>query len=684
MKTANLFFSLVLFLASISTIAQQEPCLFDYQPKALTAKVEQRIQTAAKSYLYRSESKSHDTLRTIPVVVHVVHEGGAENISDSQIHSQILVLNQDFQKLQGSPGNGAGANALLQFKLAKIDPKGRCTNGIVRLKSPLTRHQSYQRGLLKDLSAWDNKKYLNIYVVKSINGSVAGYASFPGGPDSEDGIVVQNNYFGNIGSASASTGRTTTHEVGHWLGLYHTFQDGCGDDPCTSGDFVCDTPPQSLPNYECKDLNTCNNDSPDLNDQKENYMNYTPGSCQNMFTAGQVARIHGTLDSLRPNIWSAENLLATGCNPHYLPPNNCPVIADFTVLNPNVCIGNTIAFIDKSLNEVNSWQWFFEGGEPATSSEANPEVRYNTVGSYSVQLVVSDTSGNMDTIKFDDYVIVSEPGLGANLPFVEDMESGLYPPESLTLINNDGGVTWELDSAASVSGRYSMRINNLINTNYGSADELVLPALNLSVSQTVASPYVRFYFAYAKSDETYSDELLVLLSTDCGASFKQVMYKTQDALATAPTTTDYFVPDETQWKEAKVLLWRYREEENVILKIVNVTDGGNNLYIDDIFVGDNSNDPTGIDSESMSRDIKLFPNPSNGASTLTFQMDNPTEVRLRLFSATGKELYHQSFGLHQPGMFSHTIETHALTTGVYFIKVDMGDFTTIRKLVVAP
>ncbi len=665
--------------------AQNVPCAFDEQTRPMiSADIETQIQKAAQVAMFATYQKSHDTLRTIPVVVHVIHEGGNENISDAQINSQIQVLNQDFQKLQGSPGNGGGVNTFLQFKLAKIDPKGRCTNGVVRLYSSLTRHQSYQRGLLKDLSAWDNKKYLNIYVVKSINGSVAGYASFPGGPDAEDGIVVQHNYFGNIGSAAASTGRTTTHEVGHWLGLYHTFQDGCGDDPCTSGDFVCDTPPQSLPNYECKDLNTCNNDSPDLNDQKENYMNYTPGSCQNMFTAGQAARIHGTLDSLRANIWSTENLLATGCDPLYSPPSNCPVVADFTVLNPNICIGNSVAFINKSLNAASSWQWVFEGGAPAKSSEANPEVRYDNPGSYLVQLIVGDSSGNADTLKIEDYIVVSEPGLGADLPFIEDMESGLYPPESLTLINNDGGVTWELDSAASVSGRYSMRINNLINTNYGSADELILPALNLSVSQTVASPYLRFNFAYAKSDETYSDELLVLLSTDCGASFQQVMYKSQDALATAPTTTEYFVPDETQWKEAKVLLWRYRDEEHVILKIVNVTDGGNNLYIDDIFVGDNSNDPTGINAEHALLNMNLFPNPSRGQSKLSLQLNKSSQLQLRLLTASGKEVLYHDLGQHKAGRLSHIIDTRNLASGVYFIRVDTENFTTIRKLVVAP
>ncbi|TXC76036.1 M43 family zinc metalloprotease [Luteibaculum oceani] len=683
MKKSILLISFLNFCFLGMLIGQQaEPCGFDaVVAKQIPFEIENTIQEAALKRLSNATLKSHDTLRTIPVVVHVFHTGGAGNISESQVASAINVLNEDFQKLDGTAGYGEGVNTLVQFKLAKIDPNGNCTNGIIRINSTLANHQSYQRGLLKDVSAWDNKKYLNIYVVKSIAGSVAGYASFPGGPDAEDGIVVQNNFFGRSGTAAGSTGRTTTHEVGHWLGLYHTFQNGCDGDPCTGGDYVCDTPPQSEPNYECIDLNTCSNDDPDVMDQKENYMNYTPGSCQNMFTAGQAARIHGTLDSLRTYIWSYENLLTTGCDPNYQEPTSCPLVADFTVVNTALCVGNSVDFIEKSQNNPVAWSWYFEGGSPSTSSEQNPQVTYTEAGEYDVKLVIEDALGNKDSIIQTDYIKVSEPGIGADLPFFEDMESGNYPPASLELVNHDGGITWELDSNAAFSGRYSLRINNLINTNYGSADELILPPLNLA--SATSTPLLRIKYAYAKSDETYSDELLVLLSTDCGASFEQVMYKTQESLATAPTTTDYFIPDSSQWDETGVLLWKYRNEEHVILKIVNVTDGGNNLYIDDIFVGDKNSDPTGVtELASEIESAQVYPNPNKGEATLDYRLKRASEVSVVIQDVQGRVIFSEYKGLLQAGAYSEKLELNNLNAGVYFVQIHASTGVITLKMYV--
>jgi len=128
-----------------------------------------------------------------------------------------------------------------------------------------------------------------------------------------------------------------------------------------------------------------------------------------------------------------------------------------------------------------------------------------------------------------------------------------------------------LDSLASVSGNYSIKINNLINTNYGSSDELVLPYFDLTSSDPDSNVYMSFKWAYAKSDPTFSDELLVLLSTDCGVNFTQVFYRTQTALVTGPTQTTPFIPDSTQWKSAFILLNNYRTSTYVQLKIVNVT-----------------------------------------------------------------------------------------------------------------
>ncbi len=679
--------SVLLLVASSFPVFSQNslPCFFDQVTNIRKlAEAEEKIQAAIAKQSNRANRESiSDTIRTIPVVVHIIHNGGIENISDTQVHSQIEVLNEDYGKMPGTNGDGNGVDTKVRFCLAKIDPIGRCTNGIVRIKSPLTNHQSYQRALLKELSFWDNERYLNIYLVKSINGNVGGYSSFPGGPPDEDGVVVRHNLFGNTGSAFSSLGRTTSHELGHWFGLYHTFNNGCGTDTCTDGDYVCDTPPQASPSYNCNTQNTCSNDVPDVNDQKENYMNYTPDACKDMFTNGQHQRMQATLDTLRTQIWTKANLLATGCDSNYVPPANCPVVADFVTLTPNICTGNAVYFVDKSLNQPTGWQWTFQGGVPSTSTSQNPTVTYSSTGTYSVELVVSDSLGS-DTLEMTNYITVYPPGTGDALSFGENFDSGVYPPSGLTINNLDGGITWELDSLASVSGNYSIKINNLINTNYGSTDELVLPHFDFATAHPDSFLYMSFSWAYAKSDPTFSDELLVLLSTDCGLTYKRVFYKTQGTLATGPTQTTPFVPDSTQWKDAFILLNTYQNESYVQLKIVNVTDGGNNLYIDDIYVGDGSAPRTvGIPevSETIGK-VSLFPNPSNGQSTLEFSLKGRGKTEINIYSIQGRLVQSINEETASEGLHRVSLPTANLLPGVYFVRLRIGSSEKTTKMII--
>lgn len=675
---------LILLVSTLSLYAQEgEPCYFDQITNNESLwEVEEKIQAKIRERLTSVNERSSDSIRTIPVVVHIIHNGSSENISEDQVQSQIQVLNEDFGKIAGSNGDGSGVDTKVRFCLAKIDPDGNCTNGIVRVKSPLSNHNAYQRLLLKELSFWDNERYLNIYVVKSINGNVGGYSSFPGGPADEDGIVVRHNLFGNMGTASSGLGRTTSHEVGHWFGLYHTFNNGCGVDVCTDGDYVCDTPPQAAPSYNCITQNTCSNDNPDLNDLKENYMNYTPDACQSMFTNGQSERIHATLDTIRTQIWLTENLESTGCDSNYVAPEICPVIADFVTLNTDICNGNSVYFMDKSLNNPTTWKWTFEGGEPMVSTDQNPTVTYNSVGTFTVKLVVSDgvTSDSLETIGF---ITVSLPGTGDELTFLENFDSGLYPPTNLTINNPDGGITWELDSMASVSGDYSIKINNLINTNYGSTDELVLPFLDLTTAHPDSNVYMSYKWAYAKSNATFSDEMLVLLSADCGVNYTQIFYRTQNGLTTGPVQTTPFVPDSSQWKNAHISLNSYRNEPYVQLKIVNVTDGGNNLYIDDIYVGDGANLITGFkQSQNDIGELKLYPNPATDKTTLEFSLAQQSKISIDVYNIQGQLIRSYDRQNMADGNHKVSIATTGLEQGVYFLKIQSGITSKTIKMVV--
>ena len=232
----------------------------------------------------------------IPVVVHVLYNTAQENISDAQIFSQIEILNQDFQRLNADTVNTplvfqpVAANCGFQFTLAKVDTAGYATTGIVR------KHTTVQQFGLKDQikfsaqggdDAWDRNSYLNIWV-GNLSGGILGYTSVVGGPAVNDGVVVLYTAFGMGGSATApfNKGRTTTHEVGHWLNLIHTWGDAdCGDD------HVADTPPQSAADYGCPSgtIISCNN-AP-YGNMYSNFMDFTNDACMNLFTNGQRCRM---------------------------------------------------------------------------------------------------------------------------------------------------------------------------------------------------------------------------------------------------------------------------------------------------------------------------------------------------------------------------------------------------------
>jgi hypothetical protein len=276
----------------------------------------------------RTNSKTAGTVITIPVVVHVIHNGQAlgvaPNITDAQVQSQITVLNQDYRKMLGTPGgastNSIAADVQIEFALALQDPKGNPTNGIDRVS---LNQESWSDididGILKPATIWDPTLYLNMWSLKFTDNTLLGYAQFPdnnfdvsdpnylggldpsGGAANTDGVVSSYDVFGSsdFGStfllaAPYDKGRTMTHEVGHFLGLRHIWGDGgsrdSGTKDCTATDYCADTPPAGWENYDClTTYDSCPTDPG--NDMIENYMDYTNDECMNIFTQNQKDRI---------------------------------------------------------------------------------------------------------------------------------------------------------------------------------------------------------------------------------------------------------------------------------------------------------------------------------------------------------------------------------------------------------
>lgn len=245
----------------------------------------------------------------IPTVVHVVHKRGAENISDGQIKSQITVLNRDFRARNPDRSNvppvwsGLVADPKIEFELAKRDPSGKRTEGITRTKTnraSFGADDSVKRKSDGGVAAWPTDKYLNIWVC-NLGGGLLGYAQFPGGPARTDGVVILHAAFGTRGTVKKpfDLGRTTTHEVGHWLNLRHIWGDR---NDCGGTDHVPDTPNAQLPNYGKPAFPHVSCTNGPNGDMFMDYMDYTDDAAMFMFTPGQVVRMNATLAGPRKKL----------------------------------------------------------------------------------------------------------------------------------------------------------------------------------------------------------------------------------------------------------------------------------------------------------------------------------------------------------------------------------------------
>ncbi|MCX7551537.1 M43 family zinc metalloprotease [Xanthomarina sp. F2636L] len=335
------------------------------------------------------QSPQRRAVVSIPLVVHVLHNGepigtGA-NISDAQVLSQVTVMNQDFRMIVGTPGESTagGVDVEVEFVMAQRTPDGCPTNGINRVNICQDGTPSFEDiDYWKTQTIWNRDLYMNMWSSKYVGGmdGYLGFAQFPGGPANTDGVSAGHTYFGSSDyddgtfqlSAPYDKGRTMTHEVGHYLGLYHTFQGGCGG----TGDEVADTPAVDSPNYGCP----VGHVSCGTLDMIENYMDYTDDTCMNTYTAGQKVRVQAVLASSRLGLVSSN-----GADPITAVPNDAEIAIEClstvpctTDVNANIKIINwgtstltaaTISYDVDGADATNyNWTGSLAYGEYATAT----------------------------------------------------------------------------------------------------------------------------------------------------------------------------------------------------------------------------------------------------------------------------------------------------------------------------
>ena len=329
-----------------------------------------------------AEYEPHDLLR-IPTVVHVVSMvAGTGDIDDALVRSQVDVLNEDFRARSGSLGEN-GVDTRIEFSLVTVTPDGHPTTGIERYASN-TWYFDPGPGVVSEMKqaiGWDPDRYFNIYI--NDGGGLLGYSTFPqdNAGTELDGVVLDWHHVGRHAPTGGryDQGRTGTHEVGHYLGLFHTFQNGCGTAgaPYASGDLLADTAGQQDPTLGCPGQapSSCGSADP-----VGNYMNYTDDACMTGFTLEQANRMRCSLIHYRPDL----PIIVPGEGP----------FADFSW----AAKGARLQFSDHSVGhqgELVSWHWDF--GDGTTSTQPAPDHVFPTSANYTIALTVLDSDGAQDT-----------------------------------------------------------------------------------------------------------------------------------------------------------------------------------------------------------------------------------------------------------------------------------------------
>ncbi len=584
------YFSSILLLLLVSPVLAQRTC---YSPQVTNQKRSadpiydnqiRMTEEGLKKFVASgqvSTATGNRAIRTIPVVVHVLYNTSSQNVSTSAIQAKIDLLNQDYRKLNADLAQARSvvrpfaADAEIQFCLAQQTPTGQPTTGIDRVATaevcfdPNTESDKMKSSSTNGVNAWDTRYYLNFWIVNLCGNTqfsgIGGYAYLPTPGmhgSSIDGVVIDYNWGMMAGD------HAWTHEVGHYLGLHHTWGDlsgnACGNVFPSTDDGFSDTPDSKDPNYGCTPIFSCTGNSA-YGDLLEDFMDYS--NCSVLFTTQQVNYMNNVLTNTRSSLLSTNVCSATGAP-----------LAGFTANPTLICVGQTVTFTNTSSGSGNTYSWTFTGGTPSSSTATNPTVTYNTAGTYTVSLTATNSNGS-NTNTQTNLIVVS----GSNsLPLIEGFENTTFPPAGWSVTNSDASTTWVRTTAASGFGTSSAcaYVNNYSYNAAGQKDWLITPVYNFSI---VSGGRLKWDYAYAPySSPGYYDSLEVLYSTNCGTTWTSLWKKGGSGLGTATATNTNFVPNASQWKRDSISLASLSGQPSVRFAFKNANQYGNNIFIDNV------------------------------------------------------------------------------------------------------
>ncbi len=625
---------------------------------------------------------------TIPVVFHILHQGGYENITDAQVMDAVAILNRDYRKLNADTSIVVAAfkpiigDTKFQFTLATRDPNGNCTNGIIRHWDVNT---DWQGSANNYAYTWPRSMYLNIYVVKSMGGGAAGYTFLPGSgiPAVMDAIVILHNYVGSIGTANGVTSRALTHEVGHWFNLPHTWggtnQPGvaCGDDG------VSDTPVTK--GYSGCTLNNSQICNPNIVENVQNYMDYS--YCSTMFTVGQSNRMQTSANSLtnsRYNLSTPQNLINTGITN---PLSNCIPQLDMNAPAPSLCSGKTLFIATyTAIANPTTYSWTLSNGATITSSTgAGATILFPNVGTTTITCLVSNAYGSdsetriVEVMNGVTQVTSTYPQSfeGSNgIPAMWTVENPTTPTTKWEVVSNDG-------ASSGVNSIYIKGENAPAN----SEEFLVSPSYDFKNNP---GAQFTFHYAYARAKASNKDIFKVQASKDCGGTWKDIYAPANSILAmnSGGTTSVTLYPTPSQWVTYDVTnnpyFGPFLLEENVKLRFYfkedeNGTGFGNRIYLDDI----NFSNSVGINEISKSLGFNVFPNPSESSFHVNFTLSDPSRIKYQVVSVTGAVMEEAAEKTYQEGAHALSVNTGGqLAKGIYFLNFEINGVKLCKKLIV--
>jgi PKD repeat protein len=679
---------------------------------------EQALEDFTRDFVEKYQREHNGTEKTtqghliLPIVFHIISQGGAENISDAQVEDEVRIMNRDYNKQNVDTADAVSdfghiiGDMNIEFRLANIDPNGNCTNGIDRVNSD----QTWWADDYSKLNNWDRNKYLNVWVVNYITGGAAGYAYYPGSvanvfsTPAMDGVIILDNFTGSIGTSTPYTSRVLTHEIGHCFNLEHCWgntnqagvicgDDGVGDTPFTKGFSGC-----PLNNLALQEACT-----PGVIENYQNFMEYS--FCSIMFTNGQVARAMAALNSSiasRNNLYTDSNLIATGT---YDTANRtrCAPIANFNVSNRYFCAGGTTNFLNITGNatatntdQVN-YLWSFPTGTPNTSTQENPTVTFNTVGWQTVTLTATNNEGS--STKSDTQLVYVSAHQAQHLaPYFEGFEDpNIFNENEWVSVNYDAGnaydnnITWFTQvNYGAHSGNGAAMLNNYYAHANRDIDEIISPGIDLT-HLTSNQLNLSFYYSLASNNTDFvglPDSMVVYASDNCGQNW-QMLYTSgsRTNIANAGYYNGFYIPQNSDleyWKKVSISIpGTFASSHYVIFKFREFTAvNGNNLFIDDINIGDSAVAAAITETSGDINSLALYPNPGNGIAILSLALARDEKVIVKLYDVTGKEVLDAFEGSMNEGANQIDINGSALAAGIYVVSIKAGDAIVQKKLVI--